>query len=185
MTIPIVFWIAFMSEPLISLIFERGEFTSESTSVVVIALLGYSARIVIQPIGFLASQFFIMQRKVRFIMYITFLTIGLNFLLDRILLEPFGVGGITASTSLVSLITTSVWVLLVKRRGITFVPWKTILVLSASSAIIILLSMLIRSFTNELFYLFFSNLSFAALIIWSTKDVTKYILRQVASKFRH
>ena len=82
MTIPIVFWIAFMSEPLISLIFERGEFTSESTSVVVIALLGYSARVVIQPIGFLASQFFIMQRKVKFIMYITFLAIGLNFLLD-------------------------------------------------------------------------------------------------------
>ncbi|HDP76617.1 MAG TPA: virulence factor MviM [Mesotoga infera] len=180
--IPIVFWIAFMGEPLVRLIFEHGEFTSESTTVVAIAIIGYTARIIFQPLGFLARQFFISHGRVRFMVYLTFFGIALNFFFDWILLEPFGIGGITASTSLVTLISTAIWVYLVERKGVSFVPWKTIVMLLGLSTAIVLISLAIRSNASETLFLIAGNCFFFALTLWATRDIMKYILRRLIPK---
>jgi len=182
MAIPIVFWIAFMGEPLVRLIFEHGEFTSESTSVVVVAMIGYTARIIFQPLGFLARQFFISHGRVKFMVYLTFFGIAMNVFFDWILLEPFGIGGIAASTSLVTLISTAIWVYLVKRKGVSFVPWKTILVLLGISGSIVMVSLAIKYAGSETLFLVVGNCAFFALTLWATRDIMKYIIRKLIQK---
>jgi len=182
LSIPIVLWITFMGEPLIKLIYEHGNFTNESTSIVVIALIGYSARTIILPIGLLSRQYFLIQGKIKFATYLTVLSVLTNVFFDWLLIEPFGVGGITGSTSIVTFINTTIWILLVRKEGISFLPWKRIITLIVSCGTIIITSLLIKALTNDLIYIIFGNFAFAILTIWSTWDITTFIIRKTFSK---
>lgn len=176
MAIPLVSWLTVMSGPLIQLIYEHGEFTSESTLIVQIALIGYSATIVISPISGLASNYFYIQGKVRIAIYIALLSVGSNVLFDWLLIKPFGVGGITAATSLVVLINAMVLSSLVKREGISYVPWKRIVKLILVSIILVSTTLLLKMLPSPYYYLIIGNAAFALFIFLSARDIIKTII---------
>jgi putative peptidoglycan lipid II flippase len=176
MAIPLVAWLTVMSRPLIELIYEHGEFTPESTLIVQIALIGYSATIVISPISGLASNYFYIQGKVRIAIYIALLSIGSNILFDWLLIKPFGVGGITAATSIVVFINAMVLSSLVKREGISYVPWKRIGKLVLISIVLVSVAQLLKMLPSPYYYLIIGNVAFAIFIFVSARDIIKTIL---------
>jgi putative peptidoglycan lipid II flippase len=176
MAIPLVAWLTVMSRPLIELIYEHGEFTPESTLIVQIALIGYSATIVISPISGLASNYFYIQGKVRIAIYIALLSIGSNVLFDWLLIKPFGVGGITAATSIVVFINAMVLSSLVKREGISYVPWKRICKLVLTSIVLVSLAQLLKMLPSPYYYLIIGNVAFAIFIFVSARDIIKTII---------
>ncbi len=176
MSIPLVVWLTVMSRPLIQLIYEHGEFTVESTMIVQIALIGYSATIIISPISGLASNYFYIQGKVRIAIYIALLSVGSNVLFDWLFIKPFGVGGITMATSFVVFINAMVLSRLVKREGISYVPWKRILTLLIVSLILVSITLLLKLLPSPYYYLIFGNAGFALFLFFSAKDVIKTII---------
>ncbi|TYB84146.1 MAG: virulence factor MviM [Kosmotoga sp.] len=176
MAIPLVAWLTVMAGPLIQLIYEHGEFTSESTLIVQIALIGYSATIIISPISGLASNYFYIQGKVRIAIYIALLSVGSNVLFDWLLIKPFGVGGITAATSLVVFINAMVLSSLVKREGISYVPWKRIGKLILISIILVSTTLLLKMLPSPYYYLIIGNVAFALFIFFSARDIIKTII---------
>ncbi|MEA2065712.1 MAG: lipid II flippase MurJ [Thermotogota bacterium] len=184
MSIPLVVWLTVMSRPLIKFIYEHGEFTGKSTIIVQIALIGYSATIVISPISGLASNYFYIQGKVRIAIYIALLSVGSNILFDWLLIKPFGVGGITAATSLVVFINAMVLSRLVKKEGISYIPWKRILTLLMISFILVFITLLLKILPSPYYYLIIVNAGFAIFLFFSSRDILKVILTKGISALK-
>jgi putative peptidoglycan lipid II flippase len=117
-TIPITFFVIFFRTEIIGLVFQRGAFDSESTSITAYALLFYSFGILaysIRPI--LKVAFFSIQDTLT-PLKISAVFVAVNVALDYSLMKVFGHGGIALSTSIVMTSGTVVlWVLLRKRIG--------------------------------------------------------------------
>lgn len=180
-SIPIVIWFVVMGEPLIKLIYQHGNFTNESAKLVAIALIGYSALIVVLPLQNIVWGYFSASGKVIIAAYLGILSIALNGFFDWIFLKPFGHGGIAASTSLVTLINTSILIWLAKKEGVTFIPWRRIFSLSIISLSIIFFTSILKNITSYTTYLIIGNSIFMIFSLWSVRDLLGYFARKAKS----
>ncbi|MDD4826735.1 MAG: lipid II flippase MurJ, partial [Mesotoga sp.] len=64
-SLPLAAWIIMMAEPLVRIIYQRGEFDSNSTSLVSMALIGYGALIVLSPISHTCSSYFTARKRLK------------------------------------------------------------------------------------------------------------------------
>jgi len=98
--LPSTVGLLFIGKPLISLLFERGEFTSEHTRLTFQALWGYSlgltsmGGVMVLNRGFYSLQDMVTPVK------ISLFVLGVNFLLNLILIKPLKHQGLALSTSL-------------------------------------------------------------------------------------
>lgn len=177
-SVPVVIWFVVMGEPLIKLIYQHGSFTPESSELVAIALIGYSALIIALPLQNIVWGYFSASGKVKIAAYLGILSIGLNVFFDWIFLKPFGHGGIAASTSMVTLINTAILIWLAKKDGIRFIPWKRIFLLSVFSSLIIFFTFILKYSIPYFFYLLIGNLFFLTFSLWSVQDLLRYFIRK-------
>ncbi|MDL4838884.1 murein biosynthesis integral membrane protein MurJ [Aquibacillus rhizosphaerae] len=101
--VPISFGLIVAGEPLISLIYEGGAFTSEDTHNTFIAMLLYLPLIITQGMQFIVAKAMYSLGKTATIFKISATTIVLNIILNAVLVKPFGYPGLALSSSLVSL----------------------------------------------------------------------------------
>jgi len=182
--LPLAVWVISMAEPLVRFIYQRGEFDADSTRLVSMALIGYGALIVISPVSYTCSSYFIARRKVRFITLISFISIMLNVLFDWLLLEPLGHAGIAASTSLVSLNSTVIYNLLIRKEGMNFMPFRRIMLLLTCAVSLYLFVFALKYFSTTLLWLLLGNVIFFAFFLFSARSEIVAGLSRVRSMKR-
>jgi putative peptidoglycan lipid II flippase len=94
-----------LSEPITRIVYQRGEFDATQTDIVAEALFFFSLSLPFAGVNLiLIRTFFSLQLPWR-PTQIALANLGLNAVLDALLYEPMGVGGITLATAIVSLVT--------------------------------------------------------------------------------
>lgn len=115
--LPFVVLMIVLRKPIIQLVFERGQFDSRSTYLTSIAFLFYS----IGAIGFgvqeIINRGFYAMGDTKTPMIIGGITIGINIILNIILVRIMGIGGIALATSISSIIL-AIWLLLLLQKKI-------------------------------------------------------------------
>lgn len=100
--LPIVLALWFGAEPLVRLLFERGEFTGEDTSQVS-AVVRFSALVIPgYVLSSLASRAVMALRANRYILFIAFAGLAANVYFNHLFMGIFGVPGIALSTAMVN-----------------------------------------------------------------------------------
>lgn len=183
-SLPLAAWIIMMAEPLVKVIYQRGEFDSNSTSLVSMALIGYGALIVLSPISHTCSSYFTARKRLKAITMVSVFSIFLNAFFDWLMLEPFGHAGIAASTSIVVLNATIIYVLLIRREGLNFMPYKRILKLVGFSVAVYLVVLLLKFTTGTTLWLLLGNGLFFSLFLISAKSEIRAISSKIMSLFR-
>lgn len=183
-SLPLAAWIIMMAEPLVRVIYQRGEFDAGSTNLVSMALIGYGALIVLSPIAHTCSSYFTARKKLKSITIVAVFSIFLNALFDWLMLEPFGHAGIAASTSLVVLNATFIYILLIAREGLRFMPLKRIMRLLGSSVAVYLIVLLLRNNVSTWIWLLVGNGLFLCLFLLSAKSEMKAIVSRISFLFR-
>lgn len=183
-SLPLAAWIIMMAEPLVRIIYQRGEFDSNSTSLVSMALIGYGALIVLSPISHTCSSYFTARKRLKAITMVSVFSIFLNAFFDWLMLEPFGHAGIAASTSIVVLNATIIYVLLIRREGLNFMPYKRIIKLVGFSIAVYLVVLLLRFKTGTTLWLTLGNGLFFSLFFISAKSEIRAISSKIMSLFK-
>jgi putative peptidoglycan lipid II flippase len=117
LTLPCALGLMVMAEPIIRILFERGEFTAADTAATFPALVAYSAGLpAFVMIKCFAPGFFANEdTKTPF--YIALFCLLLNIFLNLLLIGPFQHVGLAASTSFVSWLNVMLMVHILHRRG--------------------------------------------------------------------
>jgi putative peptidoglycan lipid II flippase len=100
-SIPIVAVLALAAEPMIRLLFERGEFSSETTAAVSRVQTYLALQIPFYVLAMLGSRLLSALDSNQTVLRIGALALVLNVVLDYALMQSFGVDGIAMATSLV------------------------------------------------------------------------------------
>jgi putative peptidoglycan lipid II flippase len=103
MTLPFAALFAVLALPTTRLIYEHGKVTPEDTALVASALTFFSVGMAFVSINTLLNRAFYSIQKPYLPLIVGAVNLALNAGLDLLLYKPLGVGGITLSTSLVSL----------------------------------------------------------------------------------
>ncbi len=103
MTLPFAALFAVLALPTTRLIYEHGKVTPEDTALVASALTFFSVGMAFVSINTLLNRAFYSIQKPWLPLIVGVFNLALNAGLDLLLYKPLGVGGITLSTSLVSL----------------------------------------------------------------------------------
>lgn len=181
LVIPLTAWIAIMANPLISLVYQRGSFTAESTILVSSALIGYSLTLITQPIAVTNNQFISAIGKVKVFGFIALFSVGTNAFFDWLFLEPFGHAGIAFSTSMVSVINAMIITFYLYKKGINYIPYKRFFKVFLIGMLLFLAGYLSQGRINEILWLILINLSmFVFFFITARKD-----LNTILRKFLH
>jgi len=113
-TIPIAFWYALDGELIIRAVFQRGEFTDEMVFIVYAALIGLSGHAIFAGVVQMASNAFYALDRVGVPATVMPLGTCLYLLLAVLLVPAYGLLGLAASGSIVSLVTAVVLLLILK-----------------------------------------------------------------------
>jgi len=105
-TMPIAVWMALNTEPLINVLFLRGEFTSSMAALTALALLGATANVVFQGLVKLLSQSFYAMQRIAIPMVAMPLGTVVFFFATKFLSEAYGIFGLTLGSSIVAGLTT-------------------------------------------------------------------------------
>ncbi len=103
-SVPMVVIIALFAESLIRVIFEHGSFTSGATALVTVALIFQSLQILPYFVRDTITRVLYAHNDSITPMIVGFVAIGIKYLLNMLLVERFGIGGITLATSLITFI---------------------------------------------------------------------------------
>ena len=103
-TLPFAAFFAVLAVPTIRLIYEHGLVTGEGTGQIASALMFFSAGMAFVSVNTLLNRAFYGIQKPWLPLITGVLNLALNLVLDLLLYKPLGVGGITLSTSIVSLV---------------------------------------------------------------------------------
>jgi putative peptidoglycan lipid II flippase len=114
-TLPAVVLCLFLANPFIELLLERGAFTSDNTSSVALVLRFYALGLPFAAINATIIRFFHALQKNNILMYISIPYVGLNIVLNWILIHPLGHGGIALSTAIDYLLVVSVLYIILNR----------------------------------------------------------------------
>ena len=118
LTVPCAVGLIFFAEPIISLLFQRGQFTYESTLQTAAALQFYAIGLVAYScIKVLAPAFYALNRR-NLPMLVSFFSIATNYVLNQIFTFKlhFGHRGLALSTSLVAVINFSILYVMMSRH---------------------------------------------------------------------
>jgi putative peptidoglycan lipid II flippase len=102
-TLPFAAFFAVLALPTVRLIYEHGKVTSSDTALVASALTFFSVGMAFVSVNTLLNRAFYSIQKPWLPLFTGVINLALNLGLDLLLYKPLGVGGITLSTSLVSL----------------------------------------------------------------------------------
>jgi len=182
--IPLTFWLILMAKPLITLLYERGDFNTQSTNMVSLAFIGYSLTLIITPVATLLLKVFQAYKKTIITLMITIISVGLNFLLNWVLIKPLGILGLTLSTSFVALFRLVILNILQKKHfNIDFFNIKNTILISSSSILVFLFCFMIKNYLNNTSWLIISNLLFLIIFFFFNKNNFKRILRFISNIF--
>lgn len=101
-TVPVALTLCVFSEPLVRLIFERGEFTAADTSLVGRVQAMYALQIPFYVQGILFARLISASASSRILMFGSFLNLTLNVVLNYVFMQYMGVAGIALSTACVN-----------------------------------------------------------------------------------
>jgi putative peptidoglycan lipid II flippase len=105
-----------LSEPVVRLVFQRGEFDAASTSLTAEALLFFAIGLAFNGASLLVIRAFFSLQRPWLPTAVAGLGVLLNLVLDAILYTPLGTGGIPLATSISSIVTFLVLVYLLERE---------------------------------------------------------------------
>ncbi len=115
-SLPFLAWFLILPGPIIRLVYQRGQFGPAATAEVAGALAAFSLGLMFANVNIMFNRGFQSMQRPWLPLYVGLVNLGLNALLDWVLLGPLGVKGITLSTSLVSIFNTIVLVWLIRRQ---------------------------------------------------------------------
>jgi putative peptidoglycan lipid II flippase len=95
-----------LSEPITRVLYQRGEFDAAQTDLVAEALLFFSLSLPFAGVNLILARAFFSLQRPWMPTLIALFNLGVNAALMAVLYKPMGIGGITLSTAIVSLITT-------------------------------------------------------------------------------
>ena len=105
MLLPASAFLLVLSEPVVRLVYQRGEFNADSTSLTSEALVFFAIGLAFNGASLLVIRAFFSLQRPWLPTKVAALGVVLNIVLDAILYRPLGTGGIPLSTSLSSIIT--------------------------------------------------------------------------------
>lgn len=114
--VPISAYIIVLSEPLVRLVYQRGEFGASDTRLVASTLFFFAFGIAVSGCSGLLTRGFFSLEKPWTPTMIAFANLGFNALFNWILIKPFDLGGIALSTTAVSTLTFLALFYLLRRR---------------------------------------------------------------------
>jgi putative peptidoglycan lipid II flippase len=133
-TIPAMVGLIVLREPIVALLFQRGEFDAAATQLTVQAVLYYSIGLwAFSAVRIVAATFFALQ-DTRTPVFMAIISIMANIILGIILMKPLAHGGLALATSLASMINLGLLVLALRSR-LGSLGWKNI-VQSAAKALL-------------------------------------------------
>jgi putative peptidoglycan lipid II flippase len=103
-TLPFAAFFAVLGVPTVRLIFQYGKVTPAGTELIASALMFFSVGMAFVSVNTLLNRAFYSIQKPWLPLVTGVLNLALNLVLDLLLYKPLGVGGITLSTSIVSLV---------------------------------------------------------------------------------
>jgi putative peptidoglycan lipid II flippase len=136
--IPAAAMSAVLAEPIVRIIYQRGEFESSQTPVVAGALAAFSAGLVFNGMMLLLSRGFFSLQSNWIPTFVALANLGVNAALDAAFYR-FGTWGIPLATSLVNVAGTAVLMFLMRRRlgrlGVGAIARSVVRILGASAAL--------------------------------------------------
>jgi len=105
MLLPASAFLLVLSEPVVRLVYQRGEFNADSTSLTSEALFYFAIGLAFNGASLLVIRAFFSLQRPWLPAKVAALGVVLNIVFDAIFYRPFGTGGIPLSTSLSSIIT--------------------------------------------------------------------------------
>jgi putative peptidoglycan lipid II flippase len=114
-SLPFVAWFVVMAVPIVQLVYERGHFEASATTEVAAVLAAFSLGLTFANVNIMFNRSFQGQQRPWLPMVVGLVNLGLNAVLDWVLLGPLGVPGIALSTSLVSMFNMVVLIWLIRR----------------------------------------------------------------------
>ena len=114
-SLPFLAWFTVLAAPIVRLVYQRGTFTAAATHEVALALAAFALGLTFANVNIMFNRSFQSMQKPWLPLYVGLANLGLNALLDWMLLGPLGVAGITLSTSVVSVFNLIVLVILLRR----------------------------------------------------------------------
>lgn len=114
--IPIIIGAIILSKPIIVLLYERGNFDSQSTLLTTSAFVFYSIGLIGIALKDLLTRSFFSIKNTKTPMYIGFFSVALNITLNLILVNYMGHNGLALATSITALVTTIPLILALKTK---------------------------------------------------------------------
>ena len=114
-SLPFLAWFTVLATPIVRLVYQRGTFTASATHEVALALAAFTLGLTFANCNIMFNRGFQSLQKPWLPLYVGLVNLGLNAVLDWVLLKPLGVAGITLSTSLVSIFNLVVLMWLLRR----------------------------------------------------------------------
>lgn len=123
--LPVVALLLALAEPVVRLLFERGEFTPAATAAVAGALRGYALGLGAVAVYYVITRAFYALADMGTPVKVGGGMIALNALLAYLLMGPFGATGIALATSIVNIVNVALLLWLLRRRLGTFEGRRT------------------------------------------------------------
>jgi len=101
-SLPFLVWFTVLAAPIVRLVYQRGTFDATATHEVSLALAAFTLGLTFANVNIMFNRSFQSMQKPWLPLYVGLANLGLNAILDWVLLKPLGVAGITLSTSIVS-----------------------------------------------------------------------------------
>jgi len=114
-SLPFLAWFTVLATPIVRLVYQRGTFTASATHEVALALAAFTLGLTFANVNIMFNRGFQSMQRPWLPLYAGLVNLGLNAVLDWVLLGPLGVAGITLSTSIVSIFNLVVLVWLLRR----------------------------------------------------------------------
>ncbi|MFN4217806.1 MAG: murein biosynthesis integral membrane protein MurJ [Candidatus Bipolaricaulia bacterium] len=114
-----------LAQPIIQVLFEHGNFTSEDTQLTVYALINLLPGLIGYALAYLLTRAFYALQDTRTPLLIGAVTVALNVILDYALVGPMGVGGLALATSVAG-IANALMLLWVLQRRLSQSFWRAL-----------------------------------------------------------
>ena len=180
---PVLVMIFMFAEPLIRLVFEHGAFDARDTNMVTLALLFQAFQMIPYFARDTLTRVFYAFNNSMVPMLIGFLALAIKFGLNTLLIQQYGLGGITLSTTLITLINMSLLMILAQKQLISLEPGRLIIpFLKLSAAAGVMLLVLWAGVTGLHASLQFDVLAFANMSGWPlvTNSLPAIVLLAIA-----
>lgn len=152
LALPFMLVIIIYAKPIVSILFERGAFNSDSSTITAECLRYYAIGILFYAFGEIASKVLASNLRQKIILKNTLITVGINILLDYILIIPLEHKGLALATSIAGIISFVIMQIDIIREGYNFLDFRDFY-----EAIKIIISALVSVLLGYCVYIFMQN----------------------------